>query len=129
MRRCISFISCIFCKFTSKKRCRDGSFAVIRMFHIYFIDFEYILTAIRCRQLPALDHGRVSYSSNDYDYGSVATFSCDTGYQLQGTSQRTCHEGVRQAGSWSGTQPSCHSKSSGGGSSGILVWNTAVMSQ
>ncbi|OWK58649.1 CUB and sushi domain-containing protein 1 [Lonchura striata] len=38
-----------------------------------------------------------------FDVGSVVRFSCEPGYTLRGSSERTCHAN----GSWSGTQPEC----------------------
>lgn len=36
-------------------------------------------------------------------FGEVATYSCDTGYGLVGTAQRTC----QADGSWDGNPPIC----------------------
>ena len=53
-------------------------------------------------------NGMVSYSSpsesNSYVYGTVATFSCSTGFSLDVTSTRTCDT---EQGTFSGTTPSC----------------------
>lgn len=40
---------------------------------------------------------------DDFDVGSVVRFSCEPGYTLRGSSERTCQAN----GSWSGTQPEC----------------------
>lgn len=40
---------------------------------------------------------------DDFDVGSVVRFSCEPGYLLRGSSERTCQAN----GSWSGTQPEC----------------------
>ncbi len=52
-------------------------------------------------------NGMVSYSSpvegGSYIYKTVATFSCLSGFGLDGTSTRTCGE----QGKFSGTTPSC----------------------
>ena len=40
---------------------------------------------------------------DDFDVGSVVRFSCEPGYMLRGSSERTCQAN----GSWSGTQPEC----------------------
>ncbi len=49
-----------------------------------------------------------SYSSPEeggsYVYGTVATFSCCTGFSLDGTSTRTCET---EQGTFSGTTSSC----------------------
>ena len=44
---------------------------------------------------------------DDFDVGSVVRFSCEPGYVLRGSSERTCHAN----GSWSGTQPECEGTS------------------
>ena len=38
--------------------------------------------------------------------GSMATYQCNTGYELVGDSERQCTE----EGVWSGNQPDCDSK-------------------
>ena len=52
-------------------------------------------------------NGMVSYSSpvegGSYVYGTVATFTCSTGFSLDGPLTRTCGE----QGTFSGTIPSC----------------------
>lgn len=45
---------------------------------------------------------------DDFDVGSVVRFSCEPGYVLRGSSERTCQAN----GSWSGTQPECEGTSS-----------------
>lgn len=40
---------------------------------------------------------------NEFGVDSMVRFSCEPGYTLRGTSERTCHAN----GSWSGTQPEC----------------------
>ncbi len=65
---------------------------------------------IRCPSdsVMAPTNGMVSFSSpeenNSYVYGTVATFSCSTGFGLNGTSTRTCET---EQGTFSGTTPSC----------------------
>ena len=45
--------------------------------------------------------GRVSGPSSTY--GSEASYSCNTGYILNGTATRTCEVG----GNWNGSVPTC----------------------
>ena len=43
--------------------------------------------------------------------GSVATYTCDPGYALEGQGTRTCEDtngGTVTMGTWSGAQPSCN---------------------
>ena len=57
---------------------------------------------VNCGTLPEVSHGSFSLSSGT-GHDSVATYSCDTGYVLEGSSTRQCqaNEG------WSGVQPIC----------------------
>ena len=57
--------------------------------------------AVNCNELPVPSNGERTYSGRNYN--SRATFSCNTGYRLRGSSSRTC----QSSGQWSGTQPSC----------------------
>ncbi|XP_064386526.1 sushi, von Willebrand factor type A, EGF and pentraxin domain-containing protein 1-like isoform X2 [Halichondria panicea] len=65
---------------------------------------------IRCPSdsVMAPTNGTVSYTSpvegGSYSYGTVATFTCSTGFSLNGTSTRTCDT---EHGTFSGTTPSC----------------------
>ena len=63
-----------------------------------------IKTVVDCGQL-SLANGEVSYSFNTA-YNSVATYSCDDGYRLDGTNTRTC----LASGDWSGSPPTCSGK-------------------
>ena len=56
-----------------------------------------------CPSLPALNNGIVSYSDSKLDLGTVATYTCDTGYTLNGGTNRTCESG----GVWSGSDLVC----------------------
>ncbi|XP_019614492.1 PREDICTED: E-selectin-like [Branchiostoma belcheri] len=58
-------------------------------------------SAVQCPTLSNPSNGGVSYSSRNY--GDVATYSCNTGYSLNGFSTRTC----QSSGSWSNTAPTC----------------------
>ena len=59
--------------------------------------------AIECPALRDIARGSVVVSSRSI--GSTATYRCDSGYSLEGDSQRTCLAGGR----WSGQEPSCQS--------------------
>uniref|UniRef100_A0A1X7VM60 Sushi domain-containing protein n=1 Tax=Amphimedon queenslandica TaxID=400682 RepID=A0A1X7VM60_AMPQE len=57
---------------------------------------------IDCGDLPDIANGEVSIAP-DTMLGSNATYSCDDGYTLQGSSMRMCQAN----GEWSGSQPTC----------------------
>ena len=54
-----------------------------------------------CCSLPNPVNGQVEF--NDARVGSVANYSCNVGYTLNGTSTRTCEAD----GEWSGDPPTC----------------------
>ena len=61
----------------------------------------YLFTASRC-----IDVGTVKYGARQgsgTSYGSSVSFSCNSGYAIVGSTQRTCQQG----GIWSGQQPRC----------------------
>ena len=62
--------------------------------YIYFAE-------INCPNLMDPTNGVVSFSATTP--GSSATYTCNTGYQLEGTSPRTCQDN----GTWSGSDPTC----------------------
>ena len=55
-----------------------------------------------CGVLTSPANGTVTLSKNA-EFGSLATFSCTTGYYLTRHTVRMCSED----GVWSGTQPTC----------------------
>ena len=62
------------------------------------------LTVVNCNTPPQPANGRVTYSATTYN--SVATYSCNGGYEFSGgsvTIQRSCLAN----GAWSGSTPSC----------------------
>lgn len=56
---------------------------------------------MRCGELLGPAFGSVEYDSTTV--GSIAMYSCNTGYMLSGDRTRTCQD----TGMWSGTQPTC----------------------
>ena len=61
---------------------------------------------IACDSLISPSNGNVVVDG--IGVGTVATYSCDTGYTLEGVSMRTCQNSA--APSWSGSPPSCNSE-------------------
>ena len=61
-----------------------------------------LLTAVDCGNLTDPANGQVNYTAGT-TFGQTATYSCNTGYNLEGDSTRTCEA----AGVWSGSAPTC----------------------
>ena len=63
-----------------------------------------VSTAITCSSLPSVS-GQIIYSpdsSNPFDYGTLAEYSCDTGLGVNGPITRTCGgDGLNTTGVWS----------------------------
>lgn len=59
------------------------------------------LTAGRCVDVGTVKYGTRQGSGTSY--GSTVSFSCNSGYDIVGSAQRTC----QQSGVWSGEQPRC----------------------
>ena len=71
------------------------------------------MTVIRCPALPTVKDAVVTYSTmSQYDYGTTATYQCDSGYELTGgDTLRTCTgDGSSPVGQWSGAAPVCTGK-------------------
>ena len=58
-------------------------------------------TAVDCGSLSNPVNGIVSYIASTYE--QTATYSCNTGYNLVGSSSRRCSS----TGRWSGSKPTC----------------------
>ena len=62
------------------------------------------------------ESGAISYSTSmsqtsTFDFGTTATFSCDSGFAVSGSAERTCHgDGSNLIGVWDGNDPSCVGK-------------------
>ena len=62
-----------------------------------------------CLDLTVQANGMISYNigtASQRPVGTVATYTCDTGYTLIGGTTRTCVNG----GVWSGSVPTCQRK-------------------
>ena len=69
-----------------------------------------LVEAVYCPALTPPDNGTVSISSgvNYLSVGSTATYSCDPGYALLGSTTRTCEDPDRDSvGTWTGSMPNC----------------------
>ena len=60
-----------------------------------------LFTIVRCPNLPDPFNGRVNQRGNNP--GDRASYTCNSGYELQGDSTRTCQNN----GQWSGDAPTC----------------------
>ena len=63
-----------------------------------------ICTAVDCGTLANPNNGQVSHTSGT-TFGQVATYSCNTGYNLMGGTIRMC-QATRE---WFGSAPTCQS--------------------
>lgn len=82
------------------------SVLVILFYHFILTGFGHILVVVDCMALTAPDNGRVDTSSGT-TFNKEATYSCNTGYRLDGEMTRTCLSN----GQWSSSEPSCVRKS------------------
>ncbi len=82
------------------------------MLYLRYFRLLNIATEITCSALPDIENGVIAYSSDTtepYDYGTTATYECDTGYELtSGDKKSNCTKsGVNSEGIWNGTIPTC----------------------
>ena len=79
--------------------------------------YHLLSAEIECPALTVPANGRVSYTtdlSSPFDIGTVANFSCDADFSLNGsTAMLTCADDDQAdtIGTWGGTEPSCLGKS------------------
>ena len=65
----------------------------------------YLYVGISCGQPDSPSNGQVNTSAGTSS-GDVARYSCNTGYTLNGTAERTCQANRE----WSGSVPTCESE-------------------
>ena len=71
------------------------------IYHIYYICDNII--AVTCEDLN-LENGKISYNEPPGHFvDTVASFSCDYGFSLSGSSSSTCEN----SGSWNHQAPAC----------------------
>ena len=70
--------------------------------YLFFLSFIFTFASILVC-VNNNNNGQVSYSYGTA-YNSVATYSCNTGYDLIGTNTRTCSA----SGDWSCSVPTCY---------------------
>ena len=67
------------------------------------VDYSvYTPDTVECQTLSDIDNGRVEMDGRVQ--GSIATYSCNPGYMLQGDALRICTED----GVWSNSEPMCN---------------------
>ena len=64
-----------------------------------------MFVGITCSLLDDPNNGSVN-TSRRITVGNVARYSCDKGYMVNGTADRTC----QADGQWSGSMPTCESE-------------------
>lgn len=69
---------------------------------VYSLTVNILCTAVTCGYLFQPYNGKVEWNSQSV--GSVATYTCNTGFTLAGSGERTC----QQDGEWSGVKPYCN---------------------
>ena len=73
-----------------------------------------VCSAITCSSLSSISNGVIDYSpdvTSPYNFGTVATHTCNEGFYLQGSNARTCSgDGSSVSGMWSGSAPVCAGK-------------------
>ncbi len=81
---------------------------------MYISEYYNYYTAITCPDLSGPANGQVTFATDTtvpYDFGTVATYTCGTGFGLSGDMTRTCGgDGSSTTGMWSATAPTCEGK-------------------
>ncbi len=85
------------------------------MSHVFIFPYMYIHVVITCPSLGNLINGLVMFTglfnSRDWEFGTEAVYSCNTGFSLIGNSNRTCTgDGSSTTGSFNGVAPTCEGK-------------------
>ena len=86
------------------------STAVIIIHACLFILSLYIAV---CDELDMIANGMISYNADmtaPYNVGTVATYSCNAGFELVGSAMRTCENAGFSGAVFSGQAPTCERK-------------------
>nr|ACQ91095.1 complement factor B-like protein [Ruditapes decussatus] len=83
----------------SDRKCRRGKWTG---YDLYCLNLDFTLS--KCPKLRPPNNGHVSTEGRKV--GNKATFRCDEGFVLDGSTTRTCREGRR----WDGIMPVCKSR-------------------
>ena len=97
--------------FHCNNKCSTAAILLMLLSQIYF---SHLCIGLKCKTLPMLENGNVSYtpshtlgSSTGYDLGTVATFTCDDGFRLLGNTNQTCVQSVSNTSIWDGNDEPC----------------------
>ena len=88
-------------------------FLLLQSMAYWSVTIRSLSLATSCPLLEDLANGMISYGTGPpYFIGTIAIHSCDEGFTLEGSSERTCIQGVADGleGIWTGTLPSCEGK-------------------
>ena len=72
-----------------------------------YSDFS-LLVFVVCPALPDPQNGHVEYSNQQRENGTIATYSCNHLFMVNGNNERECQRNA----AWSGSAPTCTSESS-----------------
>ena len=72
---------------------------------IFFSDLPLsaLLPLEQCQAPPPVRRAQIAPSKNKHSHGSTVHYTCEVGYELRGSAQRTCGTN----GEWIGDEPSC----------------------
>ena len=71
---------------------------------------RFIITVVTCPILDEVDNGVIDYSIaiTTRMFGTIASYSCNIGFYLDGNNTRVCGEsGTSIFGAWDTTAPTC----------------------
>ena len=79
-------------------------YLILLFMYIHIPHLFLIIAAVSCPDPKSPSHG--SRSGDDFTFGKKVSYTCDRGYKITGSSNRTC----TASGTWSGIQPTCTGK-------------------
>ena len=117
-KECSRCLATYYCKTSDSCEiyCRNLRYVLLFMHAQYCPSMERFFsshcTAIMCPMPSTPRNGRVAMTNENF-YTSIATYSCDFGFRMLGTSTRQC----QPTGIWTETPPGCY-----GEAEGNFVW-------